>query len=183
MYDENSHTCTYNIGDTLAVSINPDDKVQSFLSKDRVSNFYTYYKTKFDRMESKHFEHWFRIELSEPIGTVTSEGPRLHLHGVIKLKTRLGVYKWLLTVMPDLLQHARLQIDKLPDNRVAGWLQYCLKQTNIVPDNFWLSNFAESPKGETVPCLSPARGATSFPHSSLEDRGTEGGLEGNHKMV
>lgn len=174
MYDEKStHELTYKIGTVLAVSINPDDKVQQFLTKDRVSDFYTYYKSKFERMDPKHFDHWFRIEISEPIGTVTSEGPRLHLHGVIKLKTRIGVYKWLIDIMPDLLQHARLQIDQCPPERIPGWLKYCIKQAEIVPDNFWLSNFSGSPKGETVPCLSPARGATSLSPAGAGER--EGG--------
>ena len=98
MYDENtlSTEIVYNPGDTLAVTIAPDDKIQQFLKVSRYSDFYEYYREKFTQFTHIHFDHWFRIELSEPIGEVQSEGPRLHLHGVIKLKTKLAVFNFCL---------------------------------------------------------------------------------------
>lgn len=172
MFDEK---IVYNVGDRLSVTIAPDDKVQQFLKVNRLSEFYDYYKAKFEKLDSKNFNHWFRIELSEPIGEIQSEGPRLHLHGYVELKTRLGVFNWLLTIMPDLLQHARLEIHHLDDTKLDGWINYCIKQAKIMPSNCWLSNFSGSPLGEAIR-PQPCRVASSPPHSPLEGTGGREGV-------
>lgn len=146
MYDEKtpSTQLTYNIGDILAITIAPDDKVQQFLSKTRVQDFHEYYSKKFEHFKPQHFNHWFRIEISEPIGEISNQGPRLHLHGVIELKTKYSVFTFLLTIMPDLLQHARLEIHHLKDDKQhIGWIRYCKKQQDLLPVNFCLTNYTD----------------------------------------
>lgn len=151
MYDEiNDSKTVYHQGDLLAVTIAPDDKVQGYLGKERYSNFVKYYSTKFERLsDPKEYDYWFRIELSEPIGEVKSEGPRLHLHGLVRLKTKNAVFKWLYMIMPDLLQHAILNIKHCSEDRVSGWLAYCNKQNEYIPKPGYLSNHV-SPCGEEL---------------------------------
>lgn len=136
MYDEKTFQNTYQKGDLLAVTICPDDKMQGFNTPTRYLDFKSYYCAKLNRLaeDGKLFQYNFRLELSEPIGEVNGEGPRLHLHGVIKLPTNLSVFKWLNDVMPDLLIHARLKIDHIKDEAyLAGWYKYCYKQLPIMP--------------------------------------------------
>lgn len=143
MYDEKkAFQTTYHKGDILAITIKPDDKMQGFGTPRRYQDFVAYYHTKFNRLfeDSKQFSFYFRLELSEPIGDVCTS-PRLHLHGVIKLHTNLSVFKWLNDVMPDLLVHARLKIDRIRDNAyMDGWYEYIHKQFTFMPTNATLSN-------------------------------------------
>lgn len=154
MYDEKSASDSselkYREGDILAVSINPDDKLQCYLNKDRYNSFREYYSKKFDRLDNPTmYDYWFRIELSEPIGTVTGEGPRLHLHGIVILKTKMAVFNWLYLVMPDLLQHARMEIHHCQPEGIEGWIRYCNKQKDYIPKSGYLSNH-DSPDGEEI---------------------------------
>lgn len=148
MYDEKS-TITYRPGDKLSFTIAPDDKVQQFLKAQRVPEFYDYYKTKFDKLDTKHYSYWFRIEVSEPIGEIKSEGPRLHLHGILHLKTRYAVFNFLIQFMPDILQHALIKVNHLTEETTPGWINYCNKQSDIVPSNFWLSNEVDNAHGRS----------------------------------
>lgn len=136
MFDENTHTCVYNDGDLLAVTIAPDDTMQQYRKPKRYNEFVTFYSTKLNRLfgESKLFDYWFRIEASEPIGQVQTDGPRLHLHGMVKLKKPLSVHKWLVDIMPDLLQHSRMEIRHIKDKECRdGWIAYCNKQRRFMP--------------------------------------------------
>lgn len=130
----------YNEGDTLSITIKPDDKLQGDFNKtggiERLLDFYNYYNTKLNRlMNPKHYTFWFRVELSEPIGEDVHNQPRFHLHGYIKLKTKHAVFIWLTEVMPDLLIHARLQINHLIDDENNSWIEYCKKQHLYIPRN------------------------------------------------
>lgn len=143
MYNEKTFPLTYQKGDLLAVTICPDDKMQGFNTPKRYQDFLAYYNTKFNRLfeDSKQFQFYFRLELSEPIGEVSGEGPRLHFHGCIKLCTNLSVFRWLNDVMPDLLIHSRLKIDHIKDQAyMDGWYQYCHKQFVVMPTNSTISN-------------------------------------------
>lgn len=137
MYDEK---IKYNDGDILAVTIKPDDYLQGEHLKQsasaRIMEFYQFYSQKLSRlMQNKqqcHYDYWFRIEISEPIGENVCAVPRMHLHGIIRLNTRYSVMTWLLEVMPDLLVHARLQISHIQEPKQA-WIEYCRKQSRYIP--------------------------------------------------
>lgn len=135
---EEEFTCKYRDGVTYAVTIKPDDKLQFVnieTASARIFEFYKFYTEKFKRIcDPKHFTYNFRIEVSEPIGNDVCTNPRLHLHGTITLRTRYSVLSWLLTVMPDLLIHARLQIVELKGDGKA-WNTYMMKQARWIPKN------------------------------------------------
>lgn len=152
-----STKCTYNTGDVLAITIAPDDKIQQFNKVNRVQEFLDYFASKLSKLQADHFDHWFRIELSEPIGQIQSEGPRLHLHGIIVLKSKLSVYKWLLTIMPDLLQHSRLEIHHLDNQKYPGWVTYCTKQIQYLPKHFFFSNIGYPAEPNISPPCQAAR--------------------------
>lgn len=142
---ENDHTLVYNAGDVLSVTIAPEDKLQFFGKQDRVTTFKQLYHDKVTRLfDTKYFDYWFRIELSEPINEVKFDGPRLHLHGVIKLKQKLSVYKWLTYIMNGLLSHAILKINHIKDKpMLEGWIKYCIKQIHYLPIDSYISNYED----------------------------------------
>lgn len=128
-------------GKEYAITIQPDDKVQFYGEDQRLHEFYEYYRHKLERLmcDVNDFNYWFQIEYSEPHGSVTGMGPRLHLHGIIYLKSRKSVWRWLSLIMPDMLQHARLEISNLNDKK--AWLNYCKKQAYYIPTPNNLSNY------------------------------------------
>lgn len=133
---------TYRKGQSLAVTIQPDDSMQGFNSPKRYQDFINYYSVKLDRLfaEKKNFTFYFRIELSEPIKSVTAP-PRLHLHGVVNLLTNMSVFKWLCDVMPDLLLHARLEITHIDSlSKACGWNEYIHKQKEVMPVNAFIGD-------------------------------------------
>lgn len=139
---ENDHTLTYNAGDILSVTIAPEDKQQFFGKTNRVQLFHQLYHEQLTKLfDTKFFDYWFRIELSEPINEVKFDGPRLHLHGVIKLKDKLSVFKWLSYVMHGLLKNAILKINHIDSkDKLEGWIGYCIKQIRYMPTGSFISN-------------------------------------------
>lgn len=144
MLDENeSGCCKYEMGHILSVTIAPDDHMQGDFIKqkpsERIMEFYQLYSQKMDRImnvnDRSHFDYWFRVEISEPIGNQVLFPPRLHLHGIIRLNTRYSVLMFLLNVIPDLLIHSRLQINHLAyhEGDIKRWIEYCRKQTKYIP--------------------------------------------------
>lgn len=159
---------TYNQGDILAVTIAPDDKIQQYHKANRVQEFLDYFASKFQQLESKNFNHWFRIELSEPIGEKISTMPRLHLHGIIHLKTKLSVYKWLLNVMPDLLQHSLLSIKHIKSQpQLHDWEDYCAAQILYLPQHFYFTNLG-TPKSSNITFSEPSAERSGLPSPSSE---------------
>lgn len=160
MFDEKSHACVYNTGDVLAITIAPNDSVQHYRNAKRYQQFLTYYSQKLNRLfETKYFSYWFRVEASEPIGQVQTEGPRLHLHGLLHMKKNLSVFLWLTDIMPDILQHARMEIRHIKDESCGkGWIEYCMKQKKYMPSQNAMSSIdpeillkeAFSPRGENI---------------------------------
>lgn len=146
-------TTKYNPGDLLAVTIKPDDKIQGSFNVEppsaRMLSFNQYYHEKLARLmgpkDSHPFDYWFRLEISEPIGDDVYTNPRMHLHGVVRINSKYGVFKWLMDVIPDLLIHARLQIGHITD--LPGWLEYCTKQQEYIPKGMaLLSNCTHNPR-------------------------------------
>lgn len=126
---------TYTESTLYSVTIQPNDQYQFFRTPERYSKFHELYDSKFKRLFQKFkIRYQFRIELSEPIGDIDTNGPRLHLHGLLELKTTSHVFLWLCDLLPDLLHNGRVtvhQIDSL--QKFNGWLAYISKQQNYIP--------------------------------------------------
>lgn len=171
MFDEKSHTCVYNKGDVLAITIAPDDQLQYFRNPKRYMQFIGVYSSKLQRLfEPKYFAYWFRVEASEPIGQIQTEGPRLHLHGLLHMKKNISVSLWLLDIMPDILHHARIEVRHIRDISTGhGWIDYCKKQKSYMPsmnamasiDPELLLKEAFSPRGENSMQQSEEKAASS----------------------
>lgn len=144
MLNEKTLQNSYNKGDLLSVTIQPDDKLQGFNTPKRYQDFLGFYHTKLNRIleDNKLFQFYFRLELSEPIGSVQPDhGPRLHLHGFVELLTNYAVFKWLCDVMPDLLTHARLEVHHIKSAEMAqGWHEYIHAQETYMPVGAMVSN-------------------------------------------
>lgn len=171
MFDEKTHTCVYNTGDVLAITIAPDDSLQYYRNGKRYQQFLTMYSNKLQRLfDPKYYSYWFRIEASEPIGQVQTDGPRLHIHGILHMKKNISVNLWLIDIMPDILQHARMEIRHIKDEPTGkGWIEYCLKQKKYMPsanemasiDPGILLKEAFSPRGESSTQHSEEKAASS----------------------
>lgn len=148
----------YKDGHWYSLTIKPDDKFQctsDITAYARILTFYQLYSAKMERLfPAKHFEYYFRIEISEPIGRDVCTPPRLHLHGKVFIKDRFGVLHWLLMAVPDLLIHARLQIGVLEDH--TKWDNYIHKQSRFIPKDY-------STITNTVKVEDPLRGGPSHP--------------------
>ena len=131
----------YNKNTPYAITIQPDDKHQYFRSPTRMDKFKNYINEFLLSLPTVKIDYYFVIELSEPIGTVTSQGPRLHAHGVIYMNSNHSVYKFLLDIMPIWLTSARLEISKLND--VSYWVNYIHKQQHIFKKTKPLSNYVD----------------------------------------
>lgn len=132
----------YKKNTVYAVTIQPDDKHQYFRSPTRFSKFLDHMNSLLVPLISSKIDFYFIIELSEPIGTVTGQGSRLHLHGVINLKATESVYRFLLNHLSDFLLCGRLEISEVHD--LDAWWTYIHKQKTIFKnhDNT-LSNFLD----------------------------------------
>lgn len=143
MLDEKTHTSVYNSGDLLAITIAPNDKIQSYQSAERFVKFHDFYETKLKRIFTKHeIPFHFRIELSEPIGKkIDTQGPRLHLHGIIQLDEDKDVYFWLCQAMPDLLQSSILSVSHIRTSQeYDGWIKYINKQKQTMPSSAFIQS-------------------------------------------
>jgi len=150
--DELNFSLTYNMGDVISFNINPADKRQWFGHSDRFHKFHAHYtellSTLFDMAEAD-YDYWFRIELSEPISTIVcSEGSRLHLHGFLKFKTKVSVYKFLLTYQNALLTLASVKIKHIKSqDQLDGWIKYCTKQIHYLPKQAYFTNTLDKGTG------------------------------------
>lgn len=125
-----------------AITIAPDDRLQWFKDKKRYNHFYEYYrKLLIDLFDAKHYEYYFRIEASEPRGEIQSSGPRLHLHGYLKMKSKSAVFQLLVHALCQLLEHSRLEVTICND--VTAWWDYIHKQEMYMPIESWISNYDE----------------------------------------
>lgn len=144
MLDENLEQCSkYNAGDLLAVTISPNDKIQCFHNSERYMKFHEFYTHKLKRLFTKHeIKYHFRIELSEPIGPkIDTQGPRLHLHGIIQLDEDKDVFFWLCQAMPDLLQSSILSVKHIKTSeQYDGWMKYIKKQKQSMPSSAYIQS-------------------------------------------
>lgn len=131
-----SKTPTYNVGDVLAITISPDDHLQYYYNKRRYELFVEYYNKRiFNTLKATLYDWYFSVELSEPIGkNINTKGPRLHLHGILKLKKRLSVFKYLLEVFPQMLIDSNMTIKHIKSSDACkSWFNYIEKQEKYMP--------------------------------------------------
>ena len=140
---EKTLECFYKKKQLYAVTISPDDKHQFFYKSDRLKKFINLYnELTVDLKTIYKIDYYFKVELSEPRGEISSQGPRLHLHGWIYMPYEHSVFKFLEIIMPRLLQHARLEITQLND--YESWDKYIHKQSHIFKQNNTISNLSEN---------------------------------------
>lgn len=169
MYLEKNPSINYNIGDLLAVTIAPDDQHQFVNKPDRYQSYAEYMFAKCCRIfaDTEQFDFWMKTEISEPIGQTIKTYPRLHNHGMVRLKTKKAVRTWLGIIMPDLLDHAILSIKTIKTQaQYDGWVKYCNKQNSIMGSAAMsnLTDITYLTKGHSWPALKD---------SELEDSGEE----------
>lgn len=142
MLGKNPHTCTYNKGDILAVTISPDDKHQWATHTKRYEMFVQYFEPILDKLLSG-FNHYFTIELSEPIGDTIKTYPRLHLHGIIHLSKPIHVFKFLLTILPTINETSLYSIKHIKTiDSYNGWIDYINCQQQYMPTKV-ITNYVE----------------------------------------
>lgn len=144
--DNDLKECVYNTGDILAITIAPDNTCQRYCHKNRYPLFYQEYIDLTTKIfPPKLFEYEFRIELSEPVGKEVKNGPRLHLHGYVKLNKKASVFHFLLNSMPMMLGHNLLSIKHINEvDKLKGWYNYMDKQKAYMPSQSVISNYVDT---------------------------------------
>lgn len=145
LYDENpSYENCYNANDFLAITIAPNDSHQYFNQPGRYIKFLEKYRNIFSKFPT-YIHYWFRSELSEPVGkTINTNGPRLHLHGMVHLKKKCSVFSFLCTIMPMLLKDAILSVNHIKSiSQYEGCVKYMHKQQQYMPNESVFSNYID----------------------------------------
>lgn len=105
-------------------TLNPIDKYQYFGKEDRFIRFCNFC------YENLFILHCYElhVEVSEPRGFHVQgySGPRLHLHGKLKFRSKKELAKFLLTGYYKLLRWSSVDIDTIGD--MEKWDAYCIKQ-------------------------------------------------------
>lgn len=144
MLEKNTHTCTYNKGDVLAFSFNPNDKHQWSSHPKRYEQFVQYYEPLIEKLFDT-FNHYFTIELSEPIGEMITNFPRLHFHGIIHLSKPIHVFKFLLNIMPIISETSTISIKHIKTiDQYNGWIDYISCQQIYMPKKV-ITNYIDPP--------------------------------------
>ena len=117
-----------------AVTINPDDKHQYFGKADRLQLFRTTCHNGLLFLRSIHVDYHLYIELSEPKNNSqgSKNGPRLHLHGILKFRSTLSIKNFLLHGIYNLTRWSNYDLDTIKDLDI--WKAYCQKQQHIMKE-------------------------------------------------
>lgn len=129
----------YKLGVAYTFNWNPENKYQ-FYSKgtERLRHF----RNQFNELIAglKGINYYFVIELSEPRTNQYSSGarndnclgPRYHVHGVIRFKSRLAIFDWLNHHLFKFFTTGVVEIDTIED--LENRIEYCRKQQFIFLD-------------------------------------------------
>jgi len=105
---------------TYAITINPIDKFQFMNKCNRLKSFYDAVLTNFCYTR---YKYCYYVELS-------SKG-RLHLHGTVNIKKE-DRGRFYLSAVPNMLTKATIVLKNLSED--TKWLEYCMKQCDIMDD-------------------------------------------------
>jgi len=120
----------YDVG-YYSVTINPDDKHQFCGRLDRYEAFRQFMYERLLVWNDFGIEYKFCIEASDVWDVVPlSTASRLHLHGIIYLKTHAITRNWLLHIQYQLSRFSYINIDTIDNPTV--WIEYCEKQKQIM---------------------------------------------------
>lgn len=118
-----------------SVTVNPDDKHQYFGKPNRLELFRNFINEAFLAWPEYGITYYFTIELSEPKDNTKygEHGPRLHLHGIVKLCSKNAVKKLLMDELYKLTKFSKYQFDTITHPTV--WVTYMNKQQHILQTN------------------------------------------------
>lgn len=130
MIDTIDKKITYAPHRLYSFTINADDSHQYFAHSQRLDKCRTYYFEKLMEGLNPYADYVAYFELSEPIGNITSEGPRAHIHGTFILRSNKLTRQFLLYGIYALRKQCHLNIDTI--THVCTWAEYLLKQQEII---------------------------------------------------
>ncbi len=115
----------FKVNTWYSVTLNPIDKHQFCHKVDRYDKFHQFM---YEQLSYLKCTYEFFIEISEPRGMHIKGymGPRLHLHGKVRFKSRVEIAHFLLRDYYRLLRFCSVDIDSIDDLR--KWYKYCTKQ-------------------------------------------------------
>lgn len=136
-----------------AITINPDDKHQYFGKKDRLKLFRDFLHAQLLQLSEWHIDYSLCLELSEPKNNskFSKNGPRLHVHGIIRFKATLSIKNFLLMGIYNITRYSNYDLDTIEDMQI--WYNYCHKQQHIMKekeftnhDDLWTDAIKTHPK-------------------------------------
>lgn len=120
-------------GEEYSITICPKDTLQFFGKEKRMEKFIDVINEVFLTFSAHRIDYILFTELSEPKKTTLSQspnGPRLHLHGVIRFRYNLSIKWFLLQGYYKLTRIGIIDFDTIKD--MSTWLSYCQKQQHIM---------------------------------------------------
>lgn len=117
-----------------AITINPSDKHQYFGKKDRIQLFRNFLHEQLLSLSQWRIGYSLCLELSEPKSnsTASKNGPRLHVHGIIRFTSTLSIKNFLLMGMYNMTRYSNYDIDTIDNMQI--WYDYCHKQQHIMKE-------------------------------------------------
>lgn len=123
---------SYEVDKPYAITIAPDNNKQFYRSPQRLTKFRTYM---YELLLPLTCLYKFHIEISEPIGDISGQGPRLHAHGIITFRKKKEISEFLVMGLPLLLTNNLINISVINDKDI--WNNYMNKQS-LFKDNYRL---------------------------------------------
>lgn len=136
-----------------AVTINPSDKHQYFGKNDRLKLFRNFLHEQLLQLSQWKIGYALCLELSEPKSNsqCSKNGPRLHVHGIIRFTSTLSIKNFLLMGVYNITRYANYDIDTIDDMQI--WYDYCHKQQHIMKEkeftnhnDLWADAIKQHPK-------------------------------------
>jgi len=112
-----------------SITINPSDKYQYYGKITRLQLFKSFMHEQILHWKSRGITYTLWIEVSEPLNK-TVNGPRLHLHGIIRFHSGKAVLNFLIGEIYKITRYAVYDIDTIDD--MEKWIGYCMKQQHII---------------------------------------------------
>lgn len=110
-----------------AITINPDDNLQCFDDSNRIHKVIVKTKRILYKLQCEYILY---PEISHPMNTSRTSGPRVHFHGVIKFDNIYQLIRWYDTSYTALKKSTYFDMDTIEDR--PAWIKYCTKNKKLM---------------------------------------------------
>lgn len=126
-----------------ALTIAPNNQKQ-FVNNCPYARMIKFRSYMYNLCQEYKFPYYINMEISEPTGSLPTEGigGRLHWHGIVQFRNNKEIRQFLFQSMYQLLKNARIEVT--PINDKESWWKYIHKQKLIPKEIKLLTNWEPS---------------------------------------